>query len=688
VRKFIFCVLIILNLANSADADSNSNTAASVAKDRLPLFVTTLAYLPSIMISAKPRMQLNQEQSWLYWHVLVTAIQNLEFTQEEYLSPGKYKNFQIVPSRDANLFIVSPGEAPRSAVTWPDLKAPIMINQDIVNNPANVLTIPDVVQLLIHEVGKKIPGLASNTHAIQVLDSLAATVAKTIAQDYMTIELASGEVLHIQNAPSDEKFSHIGMNAQVSEYGDEYIHLKEVQMRFGREVLMFHENKNGFAFVPTLQSILMEDIKSFKKINKGAALLLTSTNIQQIVVDRNVTDRPLIRFLMNVRERAYRIATKKKDSSDPKDWIFRSFSSTNSGKIVANEGDETLEKTIEVAMRLNPDGTVHVSRRQALESDPTITISDQKKTESDDTITGSMTIKIPANLKNILNNDLRVYLHVRMAEGVARVEVNRMEQQGDRLLIQYRLPSSKTTSQSYMVEEVLLKNKETEILTDLPESILVSSISTKPSEMSVVKLEHLANDQWNDMNLSTTSGPGLAGSPLEKVAQAPGLTHVQPGAQKFRMHFKSKSPLNEIYFYVRKNYITHDPFIHASVHDPIQGLGFIGHAIMQGNPELAYQSAVFTQLIDDVVHISSSEMRQNLVGDDLTVEFSLPMDVMADKGATTYDGGVRYFAKIIAVNQQLDRWRMIDVKSPLFGIDATHYGAKSCQDYFTQKSGN
>jgi hypothetical protein len=685
-KRVFFCILLILGQLVFAGGEQNAapSTPAPVIKDRVPLFVTTLSYLPSIMISAMPRIRFaNQIQAELFRKVLLIGCENLKFGEEDYVKPGNYNLFQVIPSQDAKLFVVNPGETPRSAVTWPEMKAPIMINQSLVNNPSNTLTIPDVVQLLIHEVGKKIPGVAHNQQLIQMLDSMSAAVAKTINQDYMTVELAPGEVLHIQNSPSEETYQKIMM--ADSKYAEQVNRFRALHMRYGREILMFHENEIGFSFLPQLQAILLEEIKSLKRVTNAHAFVAVASNIEQIIVDRNVSDRPLIRLRAKISERAYRVSNADKESKD-QNPAFMSFSSMNNDEFRNDDVEETLENRVELVMQLNKDRTIGLTKREVIDSDPKIEILNSQRMDTEDAIRGSMTVKIPQNLKSILDHNLRAYMHIRMAAGIARVEVTRLEMKDDTVTLEYQLPSKMKSNQAYFVEELLLKNKGIEVLADLPETILVNDIATPSSGLSVEKFELLQGDQWIDLHLNDNVGPALSDTSLYKLREMPGFRPIQPGVQKFRMHFKSGAPLAEIYFSHRKNYLTHDPLLRSTIQGPLGHMGFIGQAFLQSQKSLSYMSAVYQQVVDEVIHIPASEMRQELNGNDLTIEFSLAMDVMPDKGPSTYDAGIRYLGKIMAVNQQLAYWEMANIKAPVFGLEATHYGAKSCSDYFKGKS--
>lgn len=694
--KFLILFVFVLTTTHVTAAAPNSATdhAKIAQKDRTELFKRALAYLPSIMFSVMGKFKMSQDEMYMFVHIANIASLNLNISDKnEYVLPDKYKLFVVKESSDQRNFNLEPGETTRTASTTPYIHDPILINTLIVNDPAVEITLPDVVQLLIHEIGRKVDfkGKSDSVRiaAMQAADRYAAKVANAIKQDYQVIDLGVDEKLHILNSPI--RYEPPVLTPTDKDYESQVNNFKSHQLRMGREILLFHENSAGFSYVPSLKPALLDGLNSIKVIpREQKSTISTSTiNIQEVRVDRGISERPIIRFITNVFERAYRVSNgseKDKDGKDkPTGEVFvNSFSSFRNDLGMATEGDEVLKSQAEIMIIFNKDGTVEISRREVLPSVSAISIEALHWQDKGAQRTGTFNIKIPKEFNaNLLTKDLRAYMWARAVTGLTRVEVTKMIPEDGVLKCEFILPSALGTTQSYAVEEVILQNQRFEIVVDLPETLIVQKPDLKSHEFSIKKLERKNGDNWEPLQLKERSDTDTEpNQSLDKLDQIAGLVKSKPGSQRLRMLFKSDALLHELHFYMRGMYLTHDPMTknalkgYLEIPEPFQKL--FGKAV----PGMKFQSASHFQMIDKSIHLPASQLKQSLKDGYVWVEFDLPMEVMPDKGLNSYDTGIRYTGKIIASNQRMEQLELDDLRHPIFGVEGTSWGADSCAAHF------
>ncbi len=717
-------------------------------KDRTELFKRTLAYMPSILLSVMGRIRYTEVENYLYSRILSLSAENLNIDdKQEYVKPEKFKLFKVVMSQNPSDFDLSKDEKNRTAFTRPDLKFPIVVNETLINNPNHEISIPDVVQLFVHEIGKKIP----NYHQPS-LDSLAAKIAAVIRQDYMVIDLSPTEKMHFLNAPFQAELPKLDFQPFSSDDQSMGI-FKAHYSRFGREILIYHENLNGFTYVPSLKPMLLDGIKSMKHFGEQQTFLATRTNVEEIRVDRNLGSRPLVRMRINVKERAYRLSKRvekneKGEDVPTGDIDLQSLTSSIDEKSLAAPSDELLDTDVEVTIKFKKNGEVEMSRREAIKSTPQIQIKNLKWVEGPDQIVGNLTLEVPKSMSNILNYDLRVFLNARMNEGLGRIEISRMEIKGQIAEIEFRLPSKTKSRQKFFVEELILKNKDVEIMVDLPEAIVVNAVNSR-SSLRMLKAQRESNSGWSDLSLiERKEGDKSESLALHELEKHPGIKTVKPGFQKLKFLMRSDVPLHEFYLYIRSSFVTHDPLVVSALKNSTKDFGGMGHDLVKDKkfqeqimpiiqllskfsevkspegffkalsaqgmlrpnepidpkllamvtegfnsfgkglperPELKQQSVRFFQHHDEVIHIPASAMRQTQKGPYLWVEIEVPMEILKDKGLYSYDMGVRYIGKMIAVNQSMERWKVSDLADPVFRIEGTHGGLNSCKAYLEGK---
>ncbi len=685
--------------------------------ERVELFKRTLAYMPSILLSTLDRLTLSQNETQILGAILRLSAMNLTISEAEYVRPEKYKIFQVIGSRDSSLFKLKSDETERTAVTGlRDLREPIFINERIVNDPKTRLSLPEVVQLLFHELGRKL--MTSQEHEVirefirHQVDILGGKIKRVLDQDYMVIALNSAEKLHTLNAPVRlESLPELGMNPEDENYKRNFEIFELYRARFGREILIFHENKTGFTYVPSLKPVLLEDGKNMKPLNKDIrAYSATLTNITEIRVDRSVSARPVVRFVINMKERAYRFSEKTVDQKETGEYNLISLSATNTPDFAATSGDEIHETNSEIAVQFKRNGEVDINRREVLKTDPRLRVENLKWKAEGPEIHGQFQIKVPANLKTLLNPDLRAYLYVRLSDGVSRREVTRLEMKTERMDLEFKLPSEEGAQNSYFVEEILLKNKDTEILLDLPESLRVKAQKRATrSHLQMLKFERSVDGKWQEIKAKENGSSDFKKvSTLNDIEAYKGLVRYPPGEHRFRMLFKSDVPLSELYFYVRSVFVTHDPLVRSTIGSGVlrpvgEGLAQLFGGLINGfskqkisseeiskqvrdklgqNRDLNSLSAAFSQNFDQVITIPASQLKQTRTGSFVWVEFSIPIHFQQDRGPNTYDMGLRYFGEIVAANQNLERWRMEAIGGTLFALEGATFGMQSCSALF------
>lgn len=116
-----------------------------------------------------------------------------------YHQPKKYADYntrlklEFVTSPGKQwLFDLEDGQVERTAVTQNDVDYPIYINVKRINDPTAQIDFIDAIQLLIHEVGKKIPGLDQ-----VAFDSMAAKIVENLRSTYSTFKIHENRKIHI-----------------------------------------------------------------------------------------------------------------------------------------------------------------------------------------------------------------------------------------------------------------------------------------------------------------------------------------------------------------------------------------------------------------------------------------------------------------------------------------------------------
>lgn len=118
------------------------------------------------------------------------------------LNPNYAKDGPVVPelqlSSDAKEFQINPDEPERSAKTSEELGAPILINKRFLNSEAIAPNYMDVFQILIHELGHKIPANRKNQAAIE---SLATKALQFLNPYYESITIGGGIKIEVLSLP-------------------------------------------------------------------------------------------------------------------------------------------------------------------------------------------------------------------------------------------------------------------------------------------------------------------------------------------------------------------------------------------------------------------------------------------------------------------------------------------------------
>ncbi len=681
---FIF-VLAVTQLTVAGPELSSQHAPKKAQKNRIEIFKRTLAYLPSFLFSVMGRIPMSRDETYLFNEIGNIVSRNLNRSNsQELILPDKYSLFVVKESEDQRYFDdLEPGLAKRIASTKPFIHEPIMINTLIANDPQVEITLPHAVQILIHEIAWKVPGVN-----IQLADRFAAKIKRSLESDYQVIELSPTEKLHILNSPIQYQPPLLEMDSASDNFKNSINIFKSHQIRQGREILIFHENNFGFTYVPTLKEALINGIHGMKDVNKDSTTVFSSSvNIEQIRVDRALGQAPLVRFLISVYERAYRYVdtTDREDQSGERkktgEKSIHSFVALKRQGMDVSEGDEILKTRVEIASRFEPGESVHISRREVLDQEPLIKVHDLIWSEKGASRNGSFRVEIPQDrVSSLVTHDLRAFLWARMEHGLVRIEVQKLIPDSRGIKVEFSIPSSLGTTQAFAIEEVILKNKNHEFVLDLPETIIVRHPQLSPDTFQMRKLERGTPTGWLEVPVEAKAeSDETMSSYLNKLGDIPGLIKIKSGKQKMRLIFQSRAFLHEVYFYKRALYLTHDPMARAAMQaledNPIMKMfaNYLG---------TTNRSASHFQMKDEVIHLPASELKQYQHGSDLIVEFELPMDIMPDKGANTFDTGLRYFGKMIAINQRLEKWRASSLRHPLFSVEGTSYGAKSCRDHF------
>ncbi len=101
-------------------------------------------------------------------------------------------------SNDNRLFQIPNESEIRTAVTTASLQDPIHVNLNIINSPFNRLSFSDVVQLLVHEFGRKL----DSANKMPAVDSIGAKVKTYLDQNTASFQTSKGRVQVVQLANS------------------------------------------------------------------------------------------------------------------------------------------------------------------------------------------------------------------------------------------------------------------------------------------------------------------------------------------------------------------------------------------------------------------------------------------------------------------------------------------------------
>lgn len=693
MRK-LFLLFIIILQTTSWGAPKNASTLPVLQKNRAILFHNTLAYLPSILMSHLATLPRSAEEFFVMQEILNLTAENLDLKYKaDFANPAHYNFFRIQESSDPRLFNLHPGEPPRTASTNGDKRSPIYVNAKIINDPSQDFSLPQIVQILIHELGRKTPQdrIAHMSEQqieayMSVVDQVGARLARALTADTTVLEISPTEKLHILKTPVPFELPKIGMNPYEKDYDKAITMFKGHFLRSGREVLIYYENEKEFIYVPSLQPALNEENHNTRHPKQRQAMSLSSNFLEEVRIDRSVGRRPVVRFRLHIQERVYRLTKKTYKNAQGEEVPtgetgLQSLSSTDNEQIKTSPEDEMMDSRWEIAIRFHKNGNVETTRRRVTLTDPQIQILDFKSVDAGDHIRGNFKVNFPDSLRaEFLNWNLRASMLARMENGLVRIEVQRMKIEKDFAEIEFRLPKSQDITQGFAVEEVVLKTPTQEVVADLPESIVVKKAELKPQGMDLVKVSLLQNETWKNLGYKKFRGKEENLSGYEHFSpENLSSVVVDPGVQKLQLAIRSDSPLHEIYFYIRKVYTTHDPMIRHALDTTFKGFGFIGEAL-KAQPQIVSQSISFFQVLDEVVHFSASEMKQTRTGPFVIVEVDLPLAAPQDRGAFTYDTGTRSLGKVIAVNQKLERLRLLDLRHPMFSLRGAFNGLRSCKE--------
>ena len=144
-------------------------------------------------------------------------------------------------------FDLEKGQEPRTAVTSSEMDENIYINLAKINDPNSRIDFVDAIQILIHEVSKKIPGL--NQAAFDTLD---AKITASIRNGYSTFKVNDKRKLHVLTIDRPVRFDSTELNQMkvfwIDSQGFEvttfdetdgyYRHIEEVRHNFASPDLM------------------------------------------------------------------------------------------------------------------------------------------------------------------------------------------------------------------------------------------------------------------------------------------------------------------------------------------------------------------------------------------------------------------------------------------------------------------
>ena len=523
-------------------------------------------------------------------------------------------------------FELEKGQEPRTAVTSSEMDEHIYINLAKINDSKTQMDFVDAIQLLIHEVSKKIPNLEQ-----AAFDTLAAKLTASIRNGYSTFKVNDKRMLHVLTLDRPNRFDRTELQQM------EVFWIKSQ----GFEVTTFDEADGYFRHIEEVRhNFASPDLMKPRDIGPlDTHHTLSKNSIMGVEVDRFNDATTVVRIAVD------QMQTLLKPNYLPADL-----------------GPISIIR--EVVIKLKDHEAPIVTRRQGYipSTNGTGNLTSFEVVDSVLTGTGVLPIRL-GDMK-----DYKLSLLVRNHDSLLNLP----------LIITSRDPNGPVV---FKFERKLAEEREAAQL--IATDIVVSA-------GAMVPLNKIPLQTASTINLRSTMRKRISFQIQDVEVQGKHGFHsvrssenkIEKGENNFRFIFASSTPLQELTIYLDHSRQIFDP-------EKLQNRSALKYGGATSAGPTPFDVQISSEVETDVFRIAAAHMKQTVKDGVLTVELKLPVreattlqitdnhsayygkkEDLAKTIATNLDYGVdndgyKLLAKIEAVNEGLQK---ITVSNPEFRV--------------------
>ena len=619
LRNFLIFICLILSHFGFAETTANRGVLFQEAFKGLPFYVYAAAgRIDNNFYSTFKVANFSEKENELLRQLLMLLIHHGEdFTLDYVTEPTQQWIFDL-----------QDGQEERTAVTDSNIHSRISLNMKRINNPETQLDFIDAIQLLLHEVSKKIP------HIDQVIfDGLAAKLSENLRSSYATFKVHDNRFVHVLTI--DRPDQSISTDAAL---------MKTFWLdRQGFEITTFDETNGYFRHVEELRH-------SFA--NPGLVTSIGSNNVREALTRNSILGVEVDHF--RDQTTIIRIV------ADQVQTLVGGYL----GPVPLGD-NQTLR---EYVIRLHGNEKPQITKRQGY----VVKNSDAAKLKAfelaNSTIKGSGVLPFP--LKAL--KDINLYLLVRASNGLLNIPLKIVS------------TDPEAPAEFIFERKIDLSVKALQIIAT---DILINDGTMTPlnriSLAQTVSLEVPASKELiNKFNLTKAQAKSVQGWSSIRNKDA----KVELGDVPFRFVFQSESFIQEMTLYIQHSRQVYDP---NKLKDKVRN-NIAGQERMGVRPS-PFDSSIAEEIEVEVIRIDASQMKQKFVNGHLEVVFTIhlkesasrvhtdgPYYTMSGFGFRGYqqtiehkisygvdDEGKKEFSKIVVVNQNFQK---ISIEGPQLGI--------------------
>ena len=621
LRHFLIFICLIMSHLGFAQTNANRGVLFQEAFEGLPFYVYAAAgRIDNNFYSTFKVAKFSEKENELLHQLLFLLIRSHgeDFSLDYVTEPTQQWIFDL---RD--------GQEERTAVTDSNIHSRISLNMKRINNPETKLDFIDAIQLLLHEVSKKIPNIDQ-----VIFDGLAAKLSENLRSSYATFKVHDYRNVHVLTI--DRPDHSISTDATL---------MKKFWVdRQGFEITTFDETNGYFRHIEELRHNFANPrlVTSIGSDNVRQAL--TRNSILGVEVDHFSDQTTTIRII-----------------ADQVQTLVGGYL----GSVPLGD-NQTLR---EYVIRIHGNEKPQITKRQGYLTHKSDAATLRTFELANSSIKGSGVL--PFILKDI--KDLKLYLLVRASDGLLNIPLKIVS-------VDPEAPAEFNFERKIDVSDKALQIVATDILINDGKMTPLNRISlAQTASLEVPASKELIN-KFNLTRAQAKSNQGWS-SIRNKDAK------VELGDVPFRFVFQSESFIQEMTLYIQHSRQVYDP---NKLKDKVRN-NIAGQERMGVRPS-AFDSSIAEETEVEVIRIDASQMKQKFVNGHLEVEFKIHLKETAVRvhtdgpyytmgggfGFGSYqqtiehkisygvdDEGKKEFSKIVIVNQNFQK---ISIESPQLGI--------------------